>query len=631
MVTGIQMLRTWEFQARIFISLIIVLGVCVLAYGILQHRDANSVLLGGALGIGPKEARTIGFLTASVLMSVASLLRMWAGSLLTSDRVMSFRVRKDALIRSGPYGLVRNPIYLADLIAMAGFAFCMPPAGVLLPVLFFIHYSQLVAYEEQSLRREFDAEFAAYRSSTPQLIPTVRSIRKFLGSPKWPTINRDGVRTNALYLLFIPGFIVASLTGEFFHAVIVGLPAVFDWAVLHTRKGLPAITTKAAAVKQRQTRKGVFDDILYAQCWEDAMLDRRAFRIQPDDVVFCITSGGCNALAFLLDNPSKVYAVDLNRYQNFLLELKIACFTSLRYEEMLELMGVRPSNVRVELYRKVRHLLSEECRAYWDGEEGKILAGLIHAGRFERYLGLLRRCLNATIGRSTIQQFFVCEAPSWRERLYQTQWKGFWWWLFTRILLSRRVMTLLFDKAFFQYLHSSFSFGENFEKKVRYALTELPTRENYFLSYMLRGQYDDEHLPIYLRRENFETIRQRAHRIQVVTQSCEEFFRTLPEAAISKFNFTNIFEWMSPDACGQLLRETIRVARDGAILTYRNLLVPRERPESLAAWILPRRTIASHLHRQDMSFIYDRYVVEIIRKGTTSWDTTSEQLMTEQH
>ncbi len=66
-----------------------------------------------------------------------------------------------------------------------------------------------------------------------------------------------------------------------------------------------------------------------------------------------------------------------------------------------------------------------------------------------------------------------------------------------------------------------------------------------------------------------------------MTDSCEHFFSALPENYISKFNFSNIFEWMSVDAYENLLRQSIHVAKDRAILTYRNLLVPRKHPISL--------------------------------------------------
>lgn len=362
-------------------------------------------------------------------------------------------------------------------------------------------------------------------------------------------------------------------------------------------------------------RKKVFEDILYAQCWEDPSLDREAFNITDSDTVFSITSGGCNVLAFLIDNPQKVIALDLNPYQNFLLDLKIAAFDSLTYAEMLEFMGIRPSRRRWELYLCLRPRLMVESCSYWDTQRTKIEIGIIHCGRYEQYMALLRRWLHRLMGEELINKFYENEDMVARSVLYTTRWNNIWWKIFTRVLLSRRTMSLLFDKAFFAYLDKSFSFGRHFAERTRRALTILPMQENYFLSYILLGCFFDENnLPPYLRRENFNPIRKNLQKVQIVSDGCERYFSSLPDSSITKFNFTNIFEWMSQDDYENLLRQTFRVAKDGAIMTYRNLLVPRERPVRLANEILPHRDLAKQLHDRDLSFIYNKYVVEQIIK-----------------
>ena len=90
-----------------------------------------------------------------------------------------------------------------------------------------------------------------------------------------------------------------------------------------------AAKKKSLSKKRNFSHSKVFRDILYAQCWEDPEMDRIAFKIKPDDTVFSITSGGCNAMAFLIDDPQKVICLDMNRYQNYLLSLKINAFKTL--------------------------------------------------------------------------------------------------------------------------------------------------------------------------------------------------------------------------------------------------------------------------------------------------------------
>ena len=379
-------------------------------------------------------------------------------------------------------------------------------------------------------------------------------------------------------------------------------------------------------------KKKVFEDVLYAQCWEDPQLDRAAFSITPEDTVFSITSGGCNVLAFLLDNPRKVIALDINPHQNFLLDLKMGAFRKLTYDELLAFMGVRESYSRLQLYNQIRPGLNPQSRDYWDSQPQKIADGIIHCGRYENYMRLLRKWINRLMGRSLIELFFETEDPLARKELFQRKWKNVWWWLFTRVFLSRRTMTLLFDKAFFTYVDGKFSFGKHFAERVERAFTQLPMKENYFLSYILLGRYySEEHLPVYLRRENYSTIRSRVDRIELVCDSCEHFFSGLPESCISKFNFTNIFEWISQEDYRKLLRKTYRVGEDKAIITYRNLLVDRERPHDLALHFRSLQMKAKSLFEKDLSFIYKNYAVEQINKPRSQWDTTYRRYATVKH
>ena len=615
-----QRLRKFEFETRIFISFGIVIVIVLLSFLVFASSAENFVVIGKWFGVDQMISLRIGYLFVVILIISASVIRMWAGSVLSSQRMMAFRIQDDEFTTVGPYLLVRNPIYLADLIAFSGFALCLKPIGILLPVLLFLHYTQLVIYEEQSLEKQFKKKSRAYRSRVPRFIPDGRSLGRFSSAIKSFYINHDGFRHNALYILFIPGFIVSAFSGSLVHAIIIGLPAVIDWAIVHTRKGLASEVTKEKRVggndrKKNLSQKGIFDDIIYAQCWEDPTLDREAFKICSKDVVFSITSGGCNVLAFLLDNPRKVIALDLNPSQNSLLELKMAAFRIHDYKNLLEFLGVTPSSRRFDLYKSLRPYLSCECRDYWDAQTAKIESGIIHCGRYEGYMHLLRKWFCRVMGKRLAAELFATSSKAERERLYQKKWNNLRWRFFTRVLLSRTVMTRLFDKAFFAQLEDSFSFGEHFRKIIRKAVVELPLRDNTFLAYILLGNYLDlQHLPVYLREENFEIIRRRLDRIECVCSSCEDYFATLPSSSISRFNFTNIFEWMPAENFEKLMHETVRVAKDGAIVTYRNLLVPRSRPASIAKWVEPQKELAAALYRRDLSFIYKAYVVERIRK-----------------
>jgi S-adenosylmethionine-diacylglycerol 3-amino-3-carboxypropyl transferase len=595
----------FEFEARIFVSFFIVALACIISAIFFSRSSPIYVSIFGFIGL--EKYSSLMFLFASALLILTSLLRMWSGSLLSSKTVMSFKVQSDSLIISGPYLLVRNPIYFSDLLSLTAFSLFLPLPGILIPILFYIHYMRLIKYEEIAFSNIHPASYEHYLEEVPRLIPTPNSFAGFLKNKPQIILSKDGIRHNALYSLFVPGFIVGFFTESFLTVVMIGIAGVVDWAIIHTKIGLPKHAKKQMSSK-------VFNGVLYSQCWEDPQIDREAFNIQKDDVVFSITSGGCNLLSFLIDDPKTVIALDLNPHQNYLLELKMAAFRFLSYDSMLRFIGVRECSNRLMKYELIRSVLSKPAKNYWDKNLGLVNRGIIHCGRYEDYMKLMRKCLRLIVSERTTRRFFETQDINKRELLFERKWNNRRWRIFTKVLLSRKTMSMLFDKAFFKYLKTDFSFGEHFSEKVKHALTQLPTKENYFLRYILLGNYDENHLPPYLRREHFETIKSRLNRVRVVTCSCDNYFKQMPENSISKFNFTNVFEWMSEKEFMSLLNETIRVAKDDSVITYRNLLVPRKHPDSLSISIHSEDEFAEQLHKKDLSFIYDGYIVERINK-----------------
>lgn len=612
----IRIRKSW-FEVRIFISLSIVLIISLLSFLVFKTEPTNVEIAGSYLGLSGILSIRYGYYFIALLVLFASLVRMWAGSILSSRTIMAFKIQNNKLLISGPYNFVRNPIYFADLIAFTALSFCLRPIGLLIPLLIYLHYYQLIKYEEEKLKTEFGKTYEEYINSTSSILPGAQQIFKLFKTPLNFFINTDGFRHNAQYILFIPGLIVASYTGKFIHAILIGLPAVVDWAVIHTIIGLspdPSATKRSNLKKNKFSGSKVFRDILYAQCWEDPELDRIAYKIKPGDTLFSITSGGCNALTFLMDDPDKVICLDMNHYQNYLLSLKINAFKSLTHKELLEFLGVHPSEQRWNLYEKLKSFLPEEEQLYWNSKHRDIKRGIIHCGRYERYMHLLKKIFRILIGGAIINDLYNTQSIEERLQLFEKKWENIRWRMFCRLFLSRSFVSMFFDEGFYQYLDPSFSFEKYYRSAVKRAVTELPLKENYFLAYMLLGNYLEDNFPAYLKSENYDIIRDRVNRIELISSGCLEYFRKQSPGIISKFNFTNIFEWMSVDEFSNLLKETVRVAKQGAIITYRNHLVTRNRPESMADQIIPDEKLSAELHNKDLSFIYKAYIVERIEK-----------------
>lgn len=363
----------------------------------------------------------------------------------------------------------------------------------------------------------------------------------------------------------------------------------------------------AAAILERP----VFERLLFAQCWEDPRMDLAALKPGPGQTLVVVTSGGCTALTLALSEPEKVIAVDLNAAQSWLLHLKIAGARALDHAAYLELLGVRPSTRRHELYTRCRAVMPARARAYWDQEGERIETGVLVSGRYERYLAKFRRLLRVLPGEKRIARLFESRDLDAQRRFYEDEWDTAAWRLFFRVFFSRTVLGCAgLDRAFFTYVEGIPDFGAHFLARARHVLTELPIGDNYFLAQICRGRYDERlALPPYLQPANFERLKTAVRRIEVVTEELGTLLGRLPEGSVDGFAYSNVFEWVSPAAFEALLRQTHRASRRGARLCYRNLLVRRKHPASLDGLFVPDEALAARLLHEDRSFVYSHFEI----------------------
>ncbi|KAK0631713.1 hypothetical protein B0T14DRAFT_8769 [Immersiella caudata] len=108
------------------------------------------------------------------------------------------------------------------------------------------------------------------------------------------------------------------------------------------------------------------DEYIYAFTWEDSRVDGHLLKLGPEDVVLAITSAGDNILAYAMQSSARIHAIDLNPTQNHLLELKVAAFTALPYEDVWKLFGEgKHPEFRSLLVSKLSPHLSSRAFQYW--------------------------------------------------------------------------------------------------------------------------------------------------------------------------------------------------------------------------------------------------------------------------
>jgi protein-S-isoprenylcysteine O-methyltransferase Ste14 len=83
------------------------------------------------------------------------------------------RKKEPELVTSGPYRLVRHPIYAGILIASIGTAVALNWAWLIAVALAGVYFSYSAIVEERNLTEQFPDTYPVYRSSTKMIVPFV--------------------------------------------------------------------------------------------------------------------------------------------------------------------------------------------------------------------------------------------------------------------------------------------------------------------------------------------------------------------------------------------------------------------------------------------------------------------------
>jgi protein-S-isoprenylcysteine O-methyltransferase Ste14 len=105
------------------------------------------------------------------------LIRLWATRHI-GRRIPWMKKKGKTLVRTGPYAIVRNPLYIANILIVIGLAILSELVWAIpfVFVYFFTLYHLVIIYEEKKLLDRWGDEYRVYMNKVPRWIPKVKNL-----------------------------------------------------------------------------------------------------------------------------------------------------------------------------------------------------------------------------------------------------------------------------------------------------------------------------------------------------------------------------------------------------------------------------------------------------------------------
>lgn len=363
-----------------------------------------------------------------------------------------------------------------------------------------------------------------------------------------------------------------------------------------------------------------FKGLVYAQIWEDPVVDMEGLEIGRGMRVMCIASGSCNALSYLTADPAEVIAVDLNRAHVALGRLKMAAIAHLPgYDQLRRFLADADHRENTAIYRQaIAPHLDAESRAYWESRD---LTGRKRISHFTR--GIYRQgLLGGFIGIAHLAARFyridlarVLSAPTLEEqrRIFETELAPVFDRRFVRWLTDHpaSLFGLGIPPAQYTALAGEEKMATVLKRRLEKLACDFAVADNYFAWQAFGRAYDrsaSAPLPPYLQRDNWDLMRQRIGRLDLRNANMVDYLAASNAASHDRYLLLDAQDWMDDRQLNALWAQITRTARPGARVLFRtaaepSLLPGRLDPELLGRWTY-RAARSAELTAQDRSSIY---------------------------
>ena len=376
-----------------------------------------------------------------------------------------------------------------------------------------------------------------------------------------------------------------------------------------------------------------FRGFVYTQIWEDPRVDAEALQLDDTSRILTISSGGCNVLNYLMHEPARVAAVDLNEAHLALTRLKIAALRHLpHHEAFFRFFGEAASPQNVADYEDhLRPHLDDATRTFWEERTWSGLGeprihffenGLYDKGVLPRFQRFASAVSNLVIGRRP-EELLNAQSLEEQEQFFETCVAPFFDNAFVRWLGSQpaAVYSLGIPPSQQRIMveESATDVVDLYRERLKKLVCGFPLSDNYFAWQAFGRRYDTERreaLPPYLREENFGRLRYHVDAVETHLTSFADFLREQPDHSFDSFVLLDAMDWMDAATIADLWHEIARVGVPGARIIFRTAgqesVVEPALPNDLRRRFTYEREQSEALHEQDRSAVYGMFHLYVL-------------------
>jgi len=376
-----------------------------------------------------------------------------------------------------------------------------------------------------------------------------------------------------------------------------------------------------------------FRGLVYAQIWEDPIVDMEAMEIGPDSDIVTIASGGCNMLSYLTAAPRSLHAVDLNTAHVALGKLKIAAARHLpdhaTFRRFFAQSGQRANIAAYKAH--VRPHLDEVTLRYWEGRD---LVGRKRINAFAKNVyarGLLGQFISAAhvvakLYRIDPRELLAASSVEEQRAIFERKLAPLFDQKFVR-WLTRQPASLFglgIPPAQFEALCQGTAGGmaDVLKRRLEKLACDFAIRDNYFAQQAFGRGYaptPDAALPPYLEAERYAALIGNLDRVGIHHCNYADYLAGHEAGRFDRYVLLDAQDWMTDDQLNRLWSEITRTSRPGARVIFRTAaeqshLPGRVADETLAHWRYEADRSLDYT-RRDRSAIYGGFHLYVRTDG----------------